>query len=140
MSLFDNIGESNPTYLLSKSEGADKIGINLTPGQGTIKRGTVLFKESTGLYSPAAAADAVATKDLVVIDETIDSGDAPASGETAVAETAAAYRAGHFVDGRVFLKNDAAITDAIKIVLRAQGIVFDPIVNTSTFDNTVTGS
>ena len=100
----------------------------------------MLFKESNGLYSPAAAADAVATKNLVVIDETIDSGEAPASGETAVAETAAAYRAGHFVDGRVFLKNDVALTDAIKIVLRAQGIVFDPIMNTSTFDNTVTGS
>lgn len=136
MNLFQSIGESNPTYLLSKAQGADKIGINLTPGKGTVKRGTVLFKESNGMYSPAAAADAVITKDLVILDEDIDTGSAPSSTATAIAETAAAYRAGHFVDGRVFLKNDGVLTDAIKIVLRAQGIVFEPIMDAnSAFNN-----
>ena len=140
MNLYGTIGESNPTYLLAKAEGADKIGINIKPGNGTVKRGTVCFKESTGLYSPAAAADAVITKDLVILDETVVSGDAPASGSTAVAEAAAAYRAGHFVEGRVTLKNDTALTDAVKLVLRVQGIVFEPIVSASTFNNEVTGS
>jgi len=136
MSLFDTFGTSNPTYLLSRAEGADKIGINLTPGKGRVKRGTVLFKESNGLYSPAAAADAVITKDLVVLDEEVDTGDAPDHDGAAVAETAAAYRAGHFVDGKVFLTSDAPLTDAIKIVLRAQGIVFEPMMDAAnTFDN-----
>lgn len=136
MSLYEKIGESKPSYLLAKAEGADPIGINLTPGQGTVKAGTVLFKESNGMYSPAAAADAVITKDLVVLSEEVDTGDAPDHDGAAIAETAVAYRAGHFVDGRVFLKSDAALTDAIKIVLRAQGIVFNQMDGVSnTFDN-----
>ena len=61
-------------------------------------------------------------------------------GAEAVAEDAAAYRAGIFVDGAVKLAAGAALTDAIKVVLRGQNIVFDKKESVETFDNTVTGA
>lgn len=140
MSMFETIGTNNPTYLLAKAEGADRVAVSLEPGNGVIPRGTVLYKKGSKMYAPAAAANAVITNDLVILDATVDTGSAPASGETAVAEDAPAYRAGHFIESKVKLASDAAITEAIKIVLRAQGIVFDPVVGTGEFTNTVTGS
>lgn len=140
MSMFETIGTNNPTYLLAKAEGADRIAISLEPGNGTVKRGTVLYMKNSKMYAPAAASNAVITNDLVILDETVDTGSAPGSGETAVAEDAAAYRAGHFIESYVKLASDAALTEAVKLVLRAQGIVFDPVVGTGKFDNTVAGS
>ena len=35
------------------------------------------------------------------------------------------------------LKNDAALTAAAEVVLRAQGIVFNRMVDTATFNNTM---
>ena len=76
---------------------------------------------------------------LVVLNENVDTGNTPAKGETATAEDAAAYRAGRFIDGRVKLAANAALTDAIKVTLRKQNIVFNTKESTSTVDNKVTG-
>lgn len=140
MELYGKIGEKNPEYLLADPQGAEPIGIPCTPGKGVVKRGTVMFREDGGMYSPAASANVVNTNMLVVLSETVDTGSAPASGETAVAENAAAYRAGRFIDGKVFLTGDAALTAAHKVVLRQQGIVFNPMESTATFTNTASGT
>ena len=138
--LYSVAGTSIPDQLLADPQGADVIAIPCKPGNGAIVRGTVMYREASGLYSPAAAANVVETNMLVVLNENVDTGAAPASGDKAVAEDAAAYRAGRFIDGRVKLAGDAALTDAHKVILRKQGIVFDVKEQTATFDNTVSGS
>lgn len=138
--LYEVIGTRNYDQLLADPQGADVIAIPCKPGNGTVKRGTVMYREASGLYSPAASAQIVSTNQLVVLNEDVDTGSAPASGETAVAKDAAAYRAGRFVSGRVKLAADAALTDAHKVILRLQNIVFDQMESTTTFDNTVTGT
>ena len=135
MSLYKKIGESNPTYLLSDPQGADKIAIPCKPGNGVVGRGTLMFREDNGMYSPAAAADLVATKSLVVLDETVDT-DANAT----VAEDAAAYRAGRMIAGKVLLKDGSAPNAAAALVLRQQGIVLNQMMDTATeFNNEVGG-
>lgn len=131
--MYATIGTSVPKMLLVDPNGADKIAIACTPGKGEIKRGQVMFRESNGLYSPAASADIATNKMLVVIDEDIDTGaSVPVD---AVAENAAAYRSGRFIDGRVKLAADAALTAAHKVVLRQQGIVFGVSDSAGEFDN-----
>lgn len=138
--LYSTIGKKEYDQLLADPQGADVVSIPCTPGKGVVKRGTVMFREESGLYSPAAAEAVVNTNQLVVLNEEVDTGSAPGSGLTAVAEEAAAYRAGRFVDGRVTLASDAALTAAHKVVLRQQGIVFDPMAGgTETFNNEITG-
>ena len=135
MSLYKKIGESNPTYLLSDPQGADKIAIPCKPGNGVVGRGTLMFREDNGMYSPAAAADVVATKSLVVLDETVDT-DANAT----VAEDAAAYRAGRMIAGKVLLKDGSAPNAAAALVLRQQGIVLNQVMDTAPeFNNEVGG-
>ena len=135
MSLFKKVGESNPTYLLSDPQGADKIAIPCTPGNGVVGRGTLMFREDNGMYSPAAAADVVATKSLAVLDETVDT-DANAT----VAEDAAAYRAGRMIAGKVLLKDGSAPNAAAALVLRQQGIVLNQMMDTAPeFNNEVGG-
>ena len=80
------------------------------------------------------------TNQLVVLGEAVAAGSAPAAGVVAVAEDAKAYRAGIFVDGAVKLAAGAALTDAHKVVLRQQGIVFDKKESTADFTNSVTGA
>jgi len=130
MSLYEKIGSSSPTYLLSDPQGADVIAIPCKPGNGTVKRGTVMYREESGLWSPAAAENAVAANQLAVLDETVDT-----TASTTIAEDARAFRAGHFIKGKVTLAEDAAVTTAVEVVLRGQGIVFDQMVGTDTFNN-----
>ena len=130
MAMYETIGTSNPNYLLADPQGADKIGIPMEPGNGTVKRGTVVYRKSTGMWAPAAAAQAVITNPLAVLDETVDT-DADAK----IAEDALAFRAGRLIAGKVTLAADAALTDAAALVLREQGIVLDRMVSTATFNN-----
>lgn len=138
--LYDVIGSSTPVNLLADPQGADIIAIPCEPGSGDIPAGTVMYRKTSGMWAPAAAAQIVTTNQLAVLKEAVAAGAAPASGETAVAEDGAAYRAGCFIDGAVKLTGGAALTDAHKVILRQQGIVFDKKESTSTFNNVVTGS
>ena len=90
-SIYGKIGESKPDYLLSDPKDGDKIAVPMYPGNGVVKRGRLLFRESNGMYSPAAAADAVDNNSLVVLDETVDTD----VSET-IAENAAGYCDGHW--------------------------------------------
>lgn len=138
--LYGVIGTSNTANLLADPQGADKIAIPCEPGNGDIPAGTLMYRKASGLWAPAASAQVVNTNQLAVLKEAVASGAAPASGETAVAEDGLAYRAGCFIDGAVTLTAGAALTDAHKVILRQQGIVFDKKESTTTFTNTVTGS
>lgn len=136
MSLYEVVGRKDPSYLLSDPNGADVIAIPCEPGNGIVKRGTVMYRKATGLWAPAAAENAVITNQMAVLDETVDTAGLD-TGTKTIAEDAKAYRAGHFVRGRVTLAADAAVTAAVEVTLRAQGIVFDQMVGTGTFDNSV---
>lgn len=131
MSMYEVIGTNKPDYLLSSPEGADKIAVPVKPGNGTVKRGTILYRDDTGMYVPAAAAEAVDGKFLVVLDETVDT-----TKNASVAEDAAAYRAGKLARGKVMTKDGAAATAAIELVLRKQGIMIEQTETTKTFKNT----
>lgn len=132
--MFEVIGRNNPTYLLADPQGADRIAIPCKPSNGVIGRGTVMYRGADGMWLPAAAAEAVDTNMLAVLDETVDT-DANAT----IAEDAAAYRAGRLIAGKVTLKDGAALTAEVQLALRKQGIVFDQMVSTDTFANTVGG-
>ena len=132
--MFEVIGRNNPTYLLADPQGADKMAIPCKPGNGVIGRGTVMYRGDDGMWLPAAAAEAVDTNMLAVLDETVDT-DANAT----IAEDAAAYRAGRLIAGKVTLKDGAALTAEVLLALRKQGIVFDQMVSTETFANKVGG-
>ena len=130
MSLYEVIGKNNPEYLLADPSGADKIAIPCKPGNGVITRGTVMYRGTDGMWLPAAAANAVDTNFLAVLDESVDT-----TANATVAEDAAAYRAGRLIAGKVTLKDGDALTDAVRLALRKQGIVFDQMESTDTFDN-----
>lgn len=128
--MYSVIGKKEFSYLLADPQGADVIAIPCEPGNGVIKRGTVMVRKDTGLWAPAAAADIAETKMLCVIDEAVDT-----TLDAKVAEDARAYRAGRLIYGKVILAAGTALTAANLIVLRKQGLVFDRMEETSTFDN-----
>lgn len=132
MSLYSVIGTNNPAYLQADPQGADIIAIPCKPGNGVVNRGTIMYRDTDGMYAPAAAANAVDTKMLVVLDETVDT-----SANATVAEDARAYRAGRLLADKVTLAAGAAVTADVALVLRKQGIVLDQMVGTAAFDNEV---
>lgn len=138
--LYGVIGTSTYTNLLADPEGADVISVPCKPGNGALAVGTLLYRGTDGLYAPAATAQVTAANMLVVLAEAIDTGAAPSSGATAVAEDAKAYRAGVFIDGAVKLAEGASLTAENKAVLRGQNIVFDKKESAETFTNTVKGA
>lgn len=122
--LYDTIGTSAVDQILAKVD-ADPIAVNLLPGQGEIKRGTILYKDGNGFYLPAADGQISTSYDLVVLGETVDTG----NDGTAIAEVAQAYRSGTFIDGRIKLASDADVSAANKVVLRLFGILFNQSVD-----------
>lgn len=134
MSMYEVIGTNDPEYLLADPNGADIIAIPCKPGNGTINRGTVMYRGTDGMWLPAAAAEAVDTNFLAVLDESVDT-----DSNATIAEDARAYRAGRLIAGRVTLKDGAALTADVQLALRKQGIVFDRMVSTETFNNKVGG-
>lgn len=136
MSLYETIGTNNPSYLLADPQGVDVIAIPCEPGNGIVKRGTIMYRKETGLWSPAAAENAIAANQLAVLDETVNTAGVATSTAT-IAEDARAYRAGRFIRGKVTLASDAAVTASVEVVLRTQGILFDQMVGNGTFKNTV---
>lgn len=131
--LYDVIGSRSYANLLADPQGADVIAIDLKPGNGVIPRGTLMYRESNGMYSPAASGQVSTSYQLVVLNEEVDTGSSIAEG--AVAEAAAAYRAGRFIDGAVKLASNGTLTAAHKVVLNLMGIVFKTKEGTGTFDN-----
>ncbi len=130
MSLYEVIGTNNPEYLLADPQGADIIAVSCEPGNGTVKRGTVMYRKDNGMYAPADTGNVTASNMLVVLDESVNT-----NANMAVAEDARAYRAGRLIYGKVTLASDAALSAANIAVLRGQGIVFDRMDTAETFAN-----
>ena len=134
MSLYETIGNRSYENLLADGRNAETIAINMEPGNGTVKRGTVVYRKETGFWAPAAEGNAVITNQLAVLDEAVDTTGIPGDGSTTAA-VARAFRSGNFITGKVTLASDAAVTAAAAAALRAQGIVFDQMAGGATFDN-----
>lgn len=122
MDLYSKIGESKYTNLLADPQDADVIAVDLEPGNGELKRGALLYRKANGMYAPAASGQITTNYMLAVLNEDVDTGATVEAG--AVAEAAAAYRAGRFIDGAVKLAS-GTITAAHKVVLNLMGIKFN---------------
>lgn len=133
--LYNVIGREPDLKLLADPMGADLIAVPLTPGSGAIKRGTVLYRTSAGLFSPAASGQISTSYSLVVLNEDVDTGDSVDADSVPV--NAAAYRAGCFIDGAVKLTSNGTVTEAHKVVLRLQNIVFAKDTGAQPVDNSV---
>lgn len=144
--LYGVIGQSTPEHLLADPMNGHPIAIPVEPGSGALDRGTLMYRKSTGFWAPAATANVVDTNMFAVLNEAVDGGSAPASGETAVAENAAAYQTGRFISGKVLYYNTSGSkydvpTLAMEAVLAGQGIFFDHSAESAPeFTNSVTGS
>lgn len=124
--LYETIGTNNPAYLLSSPEGADKIAVPCEMGNGIIKRGAIMYRKASGLWAPATASEITATNDLVVLDQSVDTG---SDAQATVAEDAAAYRAARLIAGMVILNAGGTLTAAHALILRQQGLVLDPMLS-----------
>lgn len=136
MNLYESIGERKYDNLLADERNAETIAINMEPGNGTVARGTIVYRKENGFWAAAAAANAVITNQLAVLDETVDTTGIVGESET-TAEVARAFRSGTFITGKVTLAAGAAVTAAIAVVLRTQGILFDQMAGAASFDNNV---
>lgn len=129
---FANIGTYDYKSLLADAHCAAEIAaINVTPGQGLLTIGTVLYRGENGIYSAAAEADCVSAKNLCVLNEEIDT----AASEEAL--VAAAYRNGRLLAEAVHLKDGAALTAANKLALRQQGILLKAGTGAAEFNNEI---
>lgn len=136
--LFKTVATKEMRNFLADLTGAVKEGVSMIPGNGELKAGQVLYRDkTTGMYGPAAAAQMDGSFSLAVLNEDVDTTGVEGTTGT-VAEDAVAWTRACFVDGVVFLKGadgNAPLTDAQKLVLRQQGIIFKPAVGTGTFNN-----
>lgn len=136
--LFKTVATKEMRNFLADLTGAVKEGVSMIPGNGELKAGQVLYRDkTTGMYGPAAAAQMDGSFSLAVLNEDVDTTGVEGTTGT-VAEDAVAWTRACFVGGVVFLKGadgNAPLTDAQKLVLRQQGIIFKPAVGTGTFDN-----
>lgn len=124
MELYNKLGTLDPTYLLASGTGK-RIAISIDPMNGTVKRGTLMYrKENSVLYAPAAAENVIASNYLAVLGSDVDTDES----ET-VAMSAMAYIEGEFISGKVLLKDGTAAGASLEPVLRAQGIIFKPMDN-----------
>ena len=136
--LYEVIGKREMKNLLADPQDADVIAIPCTPGNDLVPAGTVMFRDTTGMYSPATADKVTGEYMLVVLKEDVDTGSKPQEGEV-TAEDAIAYRKGRFIDGAVTLASGTELDASNKVVLRQQGIVFDKKESTETFENKTSG-
>lgn len=123
MEMYKVLGTNNPDYLLADPQGADVIAVPMEPGNGTVKRGTVVYRKANGMYAAAASAQVTDAYYLAVLDEDVNT-----NADMVVAEDARAFRAGRLVAGKVKLAADAAVSAAHALVLRLQGIVLEQMV------------
>ena len=126
--------EGNKSYknLLADPRNYDAITVPVYPQNSEIKAGTLLTRNSAGLWTPIASGSIATDKELAVLME-----DVPAN-DTAIATDATAARAGCFIDGVVKESGGSAPTAAQKLILRKQGIVFKPDTTATAFANSYT--
>lgn len=130
--IFNVIGSKSYKNLLADPKGADLITVPVYPNAAAIPAGTLLTRNSAGLWTPIASGNIADNVELAVLME-----DLPIN-STAVATDATAARAGCFIDGAVKESGGNAPTAAQKLILRKQGIVFKPDTTATPFANSYT--
>lgn len=130
--LFQTLGNKTYKNLLADPRGADLITVPVYPNAAALNAGALLYRDSTGLYKPIATGSVATDVDMVVLMEDLPIND------TAVSTNATAARAGKFIDGAVTVTGATSLTAAQKLILRKQGIVFDPDTTVGTFENAYT--
>lgn len=129
---YSELGARSYKNLLADPQGADAVLIPCEPGNGDIPAGTVMYKDSNGLYKPASTDQVTTSYYLVVLGEDVATG---AEVEPGAAPEARAYRAGCFIDGAVKLASDGELSADNVVLLRLMGITFgqsedaDPVIN-----------
>ena len=135
--LYGTIGTSTPEHLLADPMNGHPIAIPMEPGNGELKRGMLVYRKANGMWAPAGTSQISTSYMLAVLNEAIDTGASVSAG--AVAENAAAYQTGRFIDGKVTYDNSGtptAVTAAHKVVLALMGIHFDQSMESAPeFDN-----
>ena len=118
------VGTKEPEYLLASDFHGKRIAVSVEPGNGTVKKGTVLYrKDDSVLYTPAASAYITSGKDLVILGEDVDT-----NASLTVAMSAMAYQSGDFIRGYVLQSDgETPITTAHEIVMRTLGFTFAPM-------------
>lgn len=130
--IFNVIGSKTYKNLLADPKGADLITVPVYPNAAALAAGSLLTRNSAGLWEPIASGSIADNVELVVLMEDLPIND------TAVATDATAARAGCFIDGVVKESGGYAPTAAQKLILRKQGIVFKPDVTAEPFANSYT--
>ena len=135
VNLFENLGNSPVTYL--EAGGGEAIAVSMEPGSGTVKRGTVIYRKSSGLYAAAASGNIATDNNLAVLREDVDIG-----ASATIAPAASAYISGKLLAKYVVLSDgETNLSAAQALILRKQGIVlypFDDLTKADTeFDNMV---
>lgn len=130
--IFNVIGSKTYKNLLADPKGADLITVPVYPNAAALAAGSLLTRNSAGLWEPIASGSIADNVELVVLMEDLPIND------TAVATDATAARAGCFIDGVVKESGGSAPTAAQKLILRKQGIVFKPDVTATPFANSYT--
>ena len=130
--IYNVIGSKSYKNLLADPKGCDLITVPVYPNGSAIAAGTLLTRNSAGLWTPIASGNIAENVELVVLME-----DLPIN-STAIATDATAARAGNFIDGVVKESGGDAPTAAQKLILRKQGIVFTGDTTASPFANSYT--
>ena len=130
--IFNVIGSKTYKNLLADPKGADLITVPVYPNAAALAAGSLLTRNSAGLWEPIASGSIADNVELVVLME-----DVPAN-DTAIATDATVARAGCFIDGVVKESGGNAPTAAQKLILRKQGTVFKPDVTADPFANSYT--
>lgn len=130
MSLFDTIGTKTYANLLADPEGANKIAVPVQPGQGKLLPGCLLYRNGN-MWLKATTSQISTSYALAVLADEVDT-----DANLLIAEDAAAYIAGKFIRGKVFLAAGDTITAAYELVLRLEGITLEPMDNGAESVNT----
>jgi len=130
--IFNTLGTKTYPELLADPKGYDGVIVPVYPNASALKAGTLLKRNSAGLWEPIATGDVATNVEVVVLME-----DLPVN-DTAIATDAAAARAGKFVDGSVTVTGADSLTAAQKLILRKQGIVFAEDIDAPAFANSYT--
>lgn len=130
--IYSEIGTKAYKNLLADPRNYDAITVPIYPQNSEIKAGSLIYRNSAGLWTPIASGSIATDVELAVLME-----DVPAN-DTAIATDAAAARAGCFIDGVVKESGGSAPTAAQKLILRKQGIVFKPDTTATAFANSYT--
>ena len=130
--LYGIIGQSTPEHLLADPLNGHPIAVPMEPGNGKVARGMLVYRKSSGLWAPAGTSQISTSYALAVLNEEIDTGASVSA--NSVAENAAAYQTGRFIDGKVKYDNSGTptnVTAAHKVTLGLHGIFFDQSVESA---------